>query len=117
MKLPIKSPIARTLPYSLANFTSLGQKKRISTLISSPVKDSFSWLRPPLATPLIAPLYRAAGMEEAFKEYQATFSELAITEEKLPAYVTAKKKLEEYLPFEASLVSYGCRNMLRYVCI
>ena len=47
------------------------------------------------------------GMEEAFLEYQRSFSESAITEESIPAYSRAKKKLEELLPFEQELVSYN----------
>ena len=46
----------------------------------------------------------ASGMEKGFHDYQ-TFSEGGVvTEESLPVYMIAKKKLEQYLPFEEELV-------------
>ncbi len=42
-------------------------------------------------------------MESTFEEYKM-FSEAAVTEESLPAYIQARRKLEECLFFEDELV-------------
>ena len=43
------------------------------------------------------------NMEDVFQAYKA-FSDTPVTEESFPAYVAAKTRLEEYLPFEVKLV-------------
>ena len=44
------------------------------------------------------------GMESTFQEYQSFSDSVVVTEESLPAYTRAKKRLEGYLPFENQLV-------------
>lgn len=51
-----------------------------------------------------------------FKDYQS-FSDETVTEESLPAYVRAKKKLEEYLPFENDLVRKETDNDVHYLLL
>ena len=43
-------------------------------------------------------------MEKGLQEYQAAFPEVGVTAESVPGYSRAKSKLDEYLPFENSLV-------------
>jgi len=43
-------------------------------------------------------------MESTFQEYQSFSDSVVVTEESLPAYARAKKRLEGYLPFENQLV-------------
>ena len=43
------------------------------------------------------------GMEETFLAYQR-FADSVVTEESMPAYVRAKKKLATYIDFENDLV-------------
>ena len=45
------------------------------------------------------------GMESTFQEYQSFSDSVVVSEENLPAYTRAKKRLEGYLPFENQLVS------------
>ncbi len=45
------------------------------------------------------------GMEKALEQYRSVFPENDITESSVPGYLRAKNKLDEYLPFENSLVS------------
>lgn len=43
-------------------------------------------------------------MESTFQEYQSFSDSVVVTEESLPAYARAKKRLEGYLAFENQLV-------------
>jgi len=43
------------------------------------------------------------GMEDGFHDYQALCD--GVTQDSLPVYNIAKKKLEQYRPFEEDLVS------------
>jgi len=43
-------------------------------------------------------------MEKTLQEYQTAFPEAGISAESVPGYSRSKSRLDEYLPFENSLV-------------
>ena len=77
-----------------------------------PIPNSNQILVPMLYNTVV-PFSHSTGMETVFQEYQS-FSDDSVNEESLPAYIRAKKKLEEYLPFENKLVR---KNECGYACI
>ena len=61
------------------------------------LSHSSTWCHAPCLVP-------TPGMESTFQEYQSFSDSVVVSEDNLPAYTRAKKKLEGYRPFENQLV-------------
>ena len=61
------------------------------------LSHSSTWCHAPCLVP-------TPGMESTFQQYQSFSDSVVVSEENLPAYTRAKKKLEGYQPFEKQLV-------------
>ena len=61
------------------------------------LSHSSTWCHVPCLVP-------TPGMEYTFQEYQSFSDSVVVSEDNLPAYTRAKKKLEGYRPFENQLV-------------